>query len=333
MRRKIAVLMGGVSAEREVSLKSGKGIAEALRQKGHEVHEVDLAEESIAPVLAVKPEAGLHRPARPVRRGRRGSGTARRGRHRVHRLRPAGQPRRNGQDGLQVLLHHARRPDAALPARDHHAGVGEGGGRHRGDRPAADRQAAAAGFELRRLAGEEPRAGGRRPRRGVQVRPPRAPRTVHPGPRVHRRHPRPRRAAGDRAAALAPDFRLRRQVHRPRHGAHRASGHPARGHREAAGTRPGRAPRAGLPALQPRGPDARKRRLPVCPRSEHHSGVHRKEPVPARRARGRNPVRGPLRAARGPGADAGRAPGVEVDGAYELRSADCPERPRPTSRA
>jgi D-alanine-D-alanine ligase len=38
MRRRIAVLMGGVSAEREVSLKSGKGIAEALRQKGHEVH-------------------------------------------------------------------------------------------------------------------------------------------------------------------------------------------------------------------------------------------------------------------------------------------------------
>ena len=56
MRRKIAVLMGGASAEREVSLKSGKGIAEALRQKGHEVHEVDLREENIAPVLAVKPE-------------------------------------------------------------------------------------------------------------------------------------------------------------------------------------------------------------------------------------------------------------------------------------
>ena len=56
MHRRIAVLMGGVSAEREVSLKSGKGIAEALRQKGHEVHEVDIAEESIAPALAVKPK-------------------------------------------------------------------------------------------------------------------------------------------------------------------------------------------------------------------------------------------------------------------------------------
>ena len=56
MHRRIAVLMGGVSAEREVSLKSGKGIAEALRQKGHEVHETDIAEESIAPVLAVKPD-------------------------------------------------------------------------------------------------------------------------------------------------------------------------------------------------------------------------------------------------------------------------------------
>jgi D-alanine-D-alanine ligase len=56
MRRRIAVLMGGVSAEREVSLKSGKGIAEALRQKGHEVHEVDITEESIAAALALKPE-------------------------------------------------------------------------------------------------------------------------------------------------------------------------------------------------------------------------------------------------------------------------------------
>lgn len=59
MRRKIAVLMGGVSAERDVSLRSGAGIANALRRKGHEVSEVDLKEESIAPVLADRPEVAF----------------------------------------------------------------------------------------------------------------------------------------------------------------------------------------------------------------------------------------------------------------------------------
>jgi D-alanine-D-alanine ligase len=59
MRRRVAVLMGGVSAEREVSLRSGSGIADALRRKGHEVREVDLKEESIAPVLADRPEVAF----------------------------------------------------------------------------------------------------------------------------------------------------------------------------------------------------------------------------------------------------------------------------------
>ncbi|MEK7683806.1 MAG: D-alanine--D-alanine ligase [Verrucomicrobiota bacterium] len=38
---RIAVLLGGPSAEREVSLKSGAAVAKALRSLGHEVHEVD----------------------------------------------------------------------------------------------------------------------------------------------------------------------------------------------------------------------------------------------------------------------------------------------------
>jgi D-alanine-D-alanine ligase len=38
---KIAVLYGGISAEREVSLSSGKGIMEALKAKGHEVVGID----------------------------------------------------------------------------------------------------------------------------------------------------------------------------------------------------------------------------------------------------------------------------------------------------
>jgi D-alanine-D-alanine ligase len=40
---KIAVLMGGTSAEREVSLASGQGIVKALRGRGHEVWTIDTA--------------------------------------------------------------------------------------------------------------------------------------------------------------------------------------------------------------------------------------------------------------------------------------------------
>ena len=50
---KITVLFGGRSAEREVSLKSGRGVAEALRTRGHEVQLLDTAE----------PRARLDRPA------------------------------------------------------------------------------------------------------------------------------------------------------------------------------------------------------------------------------------------------------------------------------
>ena len=39
--RKVAVLMGGPSAEREVSLSSGRACAAALREYGHEVVEID----------------------------------------------------------------------------------------------------------------------------------------------------------------------------------------------------------------------------------------------------------------------------------------------------
>lgn len=45
---KIAVLMGGTSAEREVSLASGLGIVKALRERGHEVWTVDTARGFVA---------------------------------------------------------------------------------------------------------------------------------------------------------------------------------------------------------------------------------------------------------------------------------------------
>ena len=37
----IAVMLGGTSAEREVSLRSGAAVAQALRSLGHRVSEVD----------------------------------------------------------------------------------------------------------------------------------------------------------------------------------------------------------------------------------------------------------------------------------------------------
>lgn len=57
---KVAVLMGGRSAEREISLKTGQGVARALRALGHETTSVDAADGALLP--AGGEEAG----ARPI---------------------------------------------------------------------------------------------------------------------------------------------------------------------------------------------------------------------------------------------------------------------------
>jgi D-alanine-D-alanine ligase len=46
---KVAVLMGGTSSEREISLRTGRGMAQALRQLGHEVVAVDAANGKLLP--------------------------------------------------------------------------------------------------------------------------------------------------------------------------------------------------------------------------------------------------------------------------------------------
>ena len=53
---KIAVLMGGWSAERDVSLTSGAGIAAALRRLGHDVVEIDMARDVATKLLAAAPD-------------------------------------------------------------------------------------------------------------------------------------------------------------------------------------------------------------------------------------------------------------------------------------
>ena len=71
---KVAVLMGGRSSEREISLRTGRGIAQALRNLGHEVVSVDAAngrllpagneEQGAPPLSALEPagESALTRP-------------------------------------------------------------------------------------------------------------------------------------------------------------------------------------------------------------------------------------------------------------------------------
>ena len=45
---KVAVLMGGDSAEREVSLMSGSGVLQALRSRGVDAHAFDPAQNALA---------------------------------------------------------------------------------------------------------------------------------------------------------------------------------------------------------------------------------------------------------------------------------------------
>src|SRR6201996_8322361 len=51
---RVAVLMGGRSAEREVSLSSGRGCAKALREEGFDVVEIDPGENPAAQLLDAK---------------------------------------------------------------------------------------------------------------------------------------------------------------------------------------------------------------------------------------------------------------------------------------
>ncbi|MEE2916330.1 MAG: D-alanine--D-alanine ligase, partial [Pseudomonadota bacterium] len=52
----IAVLMGGWSAEREVSLMSGAGVADALESLGHRVTRIDMARDVAARLAAAAPD-------------------------------------------------------------------------------------------------------------------------------------------------------------------------------------------------------------------------------------------------------------------------------------
>ncbi len=56
----VAVLMGGWSAEREISLRSGKACADALERAGYRVSRVDVDREIAATLRKLKPDAALN---------------------------------------------------------------------------------------------------------------------------------------------------------------------------------------------------------------------------------------------------------------------------------
>ena len=60
MAKHVAVLMGGWSAEREVSLRSGKACADALIRRGYRVTPIDVTREIAAVLTATKPDVALN---------------------------------------------------------------------------------------------------------------------------------------------------------------------------------------------------------------------------------------------------------------------------------
>src|ERR1700716_2110321 len=56
----VAVLMGGWSAEREVSLRSGKACADALARQGYRVTRIDVGRDIAAVLKTVKPDVALN---------------------------------------------------------------------------------------------------------------------------------------------------------------------------------------------------------------------------------------------------------------------------------
>jgi D-alanine-D-alanine ligase len=60
MTKHVAVLMGGWSAEREVSLRSGKACADALVRLGHRVTPIDAGRDVAAALTAAKPDVALN---------------------------------------------------------------------------------------------------------------------------------------------------------------------------------------------------------------------------------------------------------------------------------
>ncbi|HYA05906.1 MAG TPA: D-alanine--D-alanine ligase [Xanthobacteraceae bacterium] len=60
MAKHVAVLMGGWSAERDISLRSGKACADALARRGYRVTPIDVTRDIAAALTAAKPDVALN---------------------------------------------------------------------------------------------------------------------------------------------------------------------------------------------------------------------------------------------------------------------------------
>ncbi|MFM8647203.1 MAG: D-alanine--D-alanine ligase [Methylocystis sp.] len=60
MKRHVAVLMGGLSAEREISLRSGEACAAALEEKGYLVSRVDVGEDIASCLAQMRPDVAFN---------------------------------------------------------------------------------------------------------------------------------------------------------------------------------------------------------------------------------------------------------------------------------
>src|SRR5207247_2113599 len=60
MSKHVAVLMGGWSAEREISLRSGRACADALMRLGYRVTRIDVGRDIAAVLTTVKPDVALN---------------------------------------------------------------------------------------------------------------------------------------------------------------------------------------------------------------------------------------------------------------------------------
>ncbi len=74
MSKHVAVLMGGWSAEREVSLRSGKACADAAERAGYRVTRVDVGRDIATVLQDAQARRRAQRAARPPRRGRHAAG-------------------------------------------------------------------------------------------------------------------------------------------------------------------------------------------------------------------------------------------------------------------
>jgi hypothetical protein len=224
---KVVLLMGGRSAEREISLRTGHGISRSLRNLGHDVVAIDAADgrhhrpgriahgrargpagagrtcprypwRALAGADAVKPGRGrVHSPSTAARARtapcRRLLEPRRQALHGVGRARERARDEQgDGRNGCSSARACPRARGSSSPPTGRRVDTEALGGY-----PLVD-QAQCAGLDGRPHDRHARRGLGGRPRSGVRVRARRAGRAVHRGPRADRRAARRRGAARGR---------------------------------------------------------------------------------------------------------------------------------------